>query len=280
MTVSIDGDPGPALEVLEKAGIREADILVTLGSGHSSPWTAQTRVELAYGQLPGWSPPGVPGHHGKLSLARVGAENLLVMEGRHHYYEARSYRGVRYPIVVARALGVRLVVLTNSAGAVRADLRPGELVLIAGHLLLQGAGSPLPPEMGADRTDRECYWEAGRDAIRRAAVRNGIALREGVLFCASGPSYETVSEVAMARALGADIAAMSLAPEAVAAHTIGMRAIGISLVTNAVARAAGEPVKHSEVVAAARRSQPMLDRLLRMAIPLLSVALSEEEASS
>ncbi len=273
-------DPGPAVEALREAGIDEADILVTLGSGYASPWEHDSLVTIAYERVPGWPEPGVHGHRGKLSLVRVEAENLMVMEGRHHYYEARSFQGVIYPLMVAYALGIRVVLLTNSAGAVRADLQPGDLVLTAGHLPFQGAAITDPAGASGVAVVRECYWDAGRRAMHEAARGCSVRLEEGVLMCVSGPAYETPAEVAMARTLGADLVAMSLAPEAVAANRIGMRAVGLSLVTNPAVSAPGRKTDHDEVVSEAQRSQPVIDRLLRACIPLLGDALRAEPGNS
>jgi len=251
--------------------------LVTLGSGHASPWRDQTQINVPYAQLPGWSVPGVPGHHGNLGLVRLGAMNLLVMEGRHHYYEARSYQGVVFPLHVAGALGVRLVVLTNSAGSLRPDLEPGEIVLTAGHLFLQGTIQP-----GCDSPVQKIrsgvYWEEGRALMAASARRAGIGVREGVLACVGGPSYETVAESAMLRGLGADVVSMSLAPEALAASSMGLKVVGLSIVTNTAPGVTGSVPDHDTVVATAARAQPHLDVLLREAVPPLLALLHQGTA--
>ncbi len=96
----------------------------------------------------------------------------------------------------------------------------------------------------------------------------------------SGPAYETPAEVMMARSLGADVVAMSLAPEAIVAHRAGMKVVGLSLVTNPAVSTPGERTDHSDVVGAAQRSQPVLDGILRAGVPLLSEALRDEQTRS
>jgi len=258
-----------ALEYLRGAGIESADLLVTLGSGQSNPWVEEVIVEVDYGLLPGWRAPAVEGHGGKLSLVRVGGENVLVMAGRHHYYEARSYEGVIAPLSVSRALGVRKVVLTNSVGALRKGMRPGDLVLLSDHLFLQG------PRMGRllqgswPRGVRPGYWEEGGAVVKEAAGRLGIRVTEGVLLCVSGPMYETRAEAEMARRIGADVVAMSLAPEALAAWALGCRVVGLSLVTNMIGEEGHTGLHHKEIITAAARFQPYLAILLREAVPEL-----------
>lgn len=277
MKEKADAELASALEALAGVGIEDAVALVTLGSGHASPWRGQAQVTVPYAELPGWSVPGVPGHHGNLGLVRLGAMNLLVMEGRHHYYEARSYEGVVFPLRVASALGVRLAVLTNSAGSLRPDLEPGEIVLTAGHLFLQGAIKP-----GYDSPERNIrsgvYWEEGRTLMVASARRAGIGVREGVLACVGGPSYETVAEGAMLKGFGADVVSMSLAPEALAASSMGLKVVGLSIVTNVAPGVAASVPDHDAVVATAALAQPHLDTLLREAVPPL-IALLDQGAA-
>ena len=267
---------GPSLEAvaaavgaLRSAGIGSADLLVTFGSGQKNPWDDEAEITIPYADIPGWAPPGVEGHDGVLSLVRRGEENVLVMVGRHHYYEARSYEAVAAPLKAASALGVRRALLTNSAGAVRKDLRQGDFVLITDHILLHG---PELPDMLQDAWGEgviPTYWQAGAAILRQAAEQNDIPLSEGVLLCVTGPAYETRAEIEMARRMGADVVAMSLAPEALIAWSLGFDVSGLSLVTN-IAGAHGHAVlHHHDVVEAASRMQPVLDSLLREAVPLM-----------
>ncbi len=255
------------VESLRNAGVDRADLLVTIGSGQKNPWAQEAVVTLPYSDVPGWAAPGVEGHGGKLSLVRMGEENVLVMVGRHHYYEARSYEAIAAPLKTARALGVRRALFTNSAGAIHEDLRPGEFVLITDHLLLHG---PALPDLLRDetaRSERPRYWLEGAGMIRRSAEEAGLTLVDGTLLCVTGPSYETRAEIEMARTMGAAVVAMSLAPEALIAWSLGIDVSGLSLVTNIAGAQGSSILHHDEVVAAAARMQPDLDRLLRKAVP-------------
>jgi len=267
-----------ALEALRTVGIEEADLLVTLGSGQANPWEDEVEVGVTYQELPGWYAPGVAGHGGKLSLVRVGPENVLVMAGRHHYYEARSYEAVITPLRVSHALGVRRALLINSVGALRSRLRPGDLVLLSDHIFLQGPQLPLLLQGAWPQGVQPGYWKEGGTAIVEAAGRAGIPVTEGVLLCVPGPMYETRAEAEMARRLGADVVAMSLAPEALIARALGCRVVGISLVTNTVGETGHADLHHEEVIAAAARFQPTLTRLLREAIPALAAVSDDEPA--
>ena len=256
-----------AVESLRKAGIKRADLLVTFGSGQEDPWAEESEITLPYADIPGWAAPGVKGHGGKLSLVRMGEENVLVMVGRHHYYEARSYEAIAAPLKVARALGVRRALLTNSAGAVREDLRQGDFVLITDHILLHGPALPDLLRENPVKDTTPGYWSEGAVVISQAAEKVGCTLDEGVLLCVTGPSYETGAEIEMARRMDAAVVAMSLAPEALIAWSLGMDVSGLSLVTNIAGAQGSADLHHDEVVAAAARMQPDLDRLLREAVP-------------
>ena len=270
---------GPAPEIVEAAvdvllsvGILNADLLVTFGSGQKNPWKSEAEVTLPYQDIPGWAPPGVDGHGGELSLVKFGEDNVLVMVGRHHYYEARSYESVAAPLKAAHELGVRKVLLTNSAGAVREDLRQGDFVLITDHILQHG---PDLADMLRDAWEEGAvptYWQEGASILRQAARQGNIQLSEGILLCVTGPSYETGAEIEMARRMGADVVAMSLAPEALIAWSLGLEVAGLSLVTNSAGTGGDADLQHHDVVEAARGMQPVLDRLLREVVPLMLAA--------
>ncbi len=256
-----------AVEVLLSAGIVCADLLVTFGSGQKNPWDSETEITIPYTEIPGWAPPGVEGHGGELSLVRMGEDNVLVMVGRHHYYEARSYESVAAPLKAACELGVRRALLTNSAGAVRKDLRQGDFVLLTDHILQQG---PDLADLLRDAWEEgmvPTYWQEGATILRQAAQQGGIPLSEGMLLCVTGPAYETGAEIEMARRMGADVVAMSLAPEALIAWSLGFEVSGLSLVTNSPGTDGRACLHHHDVVEAALGMQPVLDRLLREAVP-------------
>jgi purine-nucleoside phosphorylase len=251
------------LAALRQAGIERADLLITLGSGQANPWPDRVVVTLPWEALPGWPAAGVVGHRGRLSLVAVGNRFALVMEGRRHYYEARSWGGVLTPLRAAARLGARLALLTNSAGALQPDLEPGALVAASGHLMLDEAGLATVLEGLGPAPAGRLWWPRGRRLMSEAARAAGVELTEGVLWYATGPTYETAAEARLARRLGADVAAMSLVPEARIAAALGLWVVGVSLVTNRVTGPGGAGPTHAEVLAAARCYQDRIDRVLR-----------------
>jgi purine-nucleoside phosphorylase len=150
---------------------------------------------------------------------------------------------------------------------VREDLRQGDFVLITDHILLHGPALPdlLQGETVSDAAPG--YWSEGAAVIRQSAEKVGLALIDGVLLCVTGPTYETRAEIEMARRMGSAVVAMSLAPEALIAWSLGIDVAGLSLVTNIAGAQGSADLHHDEVVAAAARMQPELNRLLREAVP-------------
>ena len=261
-----------AISTLREAGIGNAAFLVTLGSGQSNPWSDEIEVEIDYEQVPGWPAPAVEGHGGKLSLVRMGEENVLVMEGRHHYYEACSYDGVIAPLRISRALGVEKVLLSNSVGSLSSELCTGDIILISDHVFFQGPELEKLLQAEWPSGVKPSYWEKGRKIVMEKAEDVGIELAEGVLFCVQGPMYETGAEAEMARRMGADVVAMSLAPEAMAATAMGCSVVGLSLVTNAVGGRDLAGPNHDEVISTAAIYKPLLDKLLKETVPALVAA--------
>src|SRR3954468_15802211 len=201
------------------------DCAVVLGTGLGGlADDVDGAVALPYADVPGFPPGGVSGHAARLVTGRIGGRRVLLLQGRAHYYESGDAGAMRVPLAALRALGGPPLVLTNAAGAVDPDIRPGALALIVDHINLAGA-NPLFGERGDARfvSMTDAYDPALRDALRRAATVAGIALHEGVYAWFAGPSFETAGEIRMARVLGADLVGMSTAPEVILARYYGLR---------------------------------------------------------
>ena len=192
----------------------------------------------------------------------------MMFQGRIHYYEGHDLETVTFPVRVLQVLGVSTLMLTAATGGIRADLRPGSLVLLTDHLNLIGA-NPLrglsDPRLGTQFPDMtEVYSRRLRMIAEEEGKRLGIELGTGVYACVPGPSYETPAEINMLRNLGADVVGMSTVPEAIVARHAGMEVLALALVSNAAAGVSGTPITHEEVLEAGRRAaQPgAIDRAL------------------
>jgi purine-nucleoside phosphorylase len=244
-------------------GVARHDVAIVLGSG----WVPAVEVlgsavaELPVTDLPGFLPPAVEGHAGRIRSLDVGGKSVLAFLGRTHLYEGRGVEPVVHGVRTAAAAGVRTVVLTNAAGGLSRDHRIGQPVIISDHINLT-ARSPL---VGATFVDLSDVY-----ATRlRALVREiDPSIAEGVYAQFPGPQYETPAEVRMAGILGADLVGMSTVLEAVAAHAEGCEVLGISLVTN-LAAGLGEPLDHEEVLAVGNAAATRMGELLAQLIPKL-----------
>lgn len=247
-----------AAELARLTSADRHDVALVLGSGWVPAVDAMGSdfVELSNTDLPGFRPPAVAGHAGKIRSLQVGDKRVLAFLGRSHYYESRDPQAVAHGVRVAAAAGCRVVVLTNGCGGLRDGMQVGEPVLISDHLNLTWA-TPLVGARFVDLTD--LYSRRLRELMREIDP----SLTEGVYAQFPGPQYETPAEVRMARTMGADLVGMSTALEAIAAHAEGLEVLGISLVTNLAAGITGEPLNHEEVLAAGKAAATRAGGLLR-----------------
>lgn len=257
-------DAGAAAGILaERTGVARHDVAIVLGSGWVPAIDALggATADFPVTDLPGFLPPAVEGHAGRIRSVEVSGRRVLCFLGRTHLYEGRGVEPVVHGVRVAAAAGCRVVVLTNACGGLRPGLAVGDPVLISDHLNLSWRSALVGPRF-VDLSD----LYAAR--LRRLVHEIDPSIAEGVYAMFPGPQYETPAEVLMAGILGADLVGMSTALEAVAAHAEGCEVLGISLVTN-LAAGLGEPLDHEEVLAVGRAAATRMGTLLGQLIPRL-----------
>lgn len=263
-------DPEAAAAVIRAAlGAEPFDVALVLGSGLGGLVAAVGDARaVPFDRLPGFPPTGVAGHAGRWVGGTLEERRVLVQAGRYHLYEGHAPDVVGAPARTIAALGVRSSILTNAAGGIRTALAPGALMTLRGHLdLMTMTALDLPPD--AARVSAP-VWDAGlRSLALRCAAEQGISLEEGVYAGVVGPSYETPAEIRMLGRLGADVVGMSTIPEATAGVSLGVRCLGLSLVTNPAAGIVSAPLAHAEVIEAGLRAAPTLERLLRAVVRAL-----------
>ncbi|MBI3667862.1 MAG: purine-nucleoside phosphorylase [Acidobacteria bacterium] len=247
---------------------------VVLGSGLDGlAVELSERVEIPYEGIPHWPRSTVVGHSGRLAVGRLGETTVAALAGRAHLYEGYSAAEVAFPIRVLGLIGVQAVVLTNAAGAINLSFRPGQLVLIADHINLQGT-NPLLGEsderFGPRFPDMSEVYPARLRALAGACGRElGLELAEGVYAALPGPSFETPAEIRWLRAIGADMVGMSTVPEAIAAAQMGVPVLGVSSISNMAAGILPQKLSHEEVLAVGRQVRDTLTALLQKVIPRL-----------
>jgi purine-nucleoside phosphorylase len=246
-----------AAAIARATGVPRHDVALVMGSGWlpAAERLGAPSAEVDVSTLPGFAPPAVEGHAGRIRSVAVGDRHALVFLGRTHLYEGRGVSAVAHAVRTAVAAGARLIVLTNAAGGLREGMRPGDPVLISDHLNLT-ATSPLPGAWFVDLTD--LYSRR----LRALAAQIDPTLTEGVYAQLPGPHFETPAEIRMLRGLGADLVGMSTVLEAIAARAAGAEVFGLSLVTNLAAGMTGEPLNHEEVLATGRAAAARMGDLL------------------
>jgi len=254
------GDAADALRAL--TGVDRHDVALVLGSGWLPAVDAlgEATAEVSTADLPGFAPPAVEGHAGRIRSVRVGDKNLLVFLGRTHFYEGLGVRSVVHGVRMSAAAGCSVVVLTNGCGGLKDTWQPGTPVLIRDHINLT-ATSPIEGAKFVDLTD--LYSRRLRTLCRGVDP----SLDEAVYVQFPGPHYETPAEIGMVRAIGGDLVGMSTTLEAIAAREAGMEVLGISLVTNLAAGITGEPLNHEEVLRTGTAAATRMGELLGAIVP-------------
>ena len=249
---------------------------VVLGSGLGGlADEVESRVEIAYTVIPGWPVSTAIGHAGVLVLGTIAGVPVAVMRGRAHLYEGVGADRVAFGVRVLGTLGIGTLVVTNAAGGIDAEFSPGQLVLISDHINLQGTSSLVGPNeesLGPRFPDMSDAYDAElRIRARLAAEELGIHVGEGVYVAWLGPQFETPAEIRFMRAAGGDLAGMSTVQEVIAARHMGIRCLGISVVTNMAAGVLPKKIDHEAVLEVGERAAGSLTALLRALVPTLSV---------
>jgi len=209
---------------------------------------------VPYSKIPHFAKTTVEGHAGEIVLCSYKNKDILLFNGRFHFYEGHSAGETIYPVRLMSALGIKTLIITAAAGALNSGLRPGEIVILKDHINFTG-DNPLRgghcKEFGARFPDMSSVYDAGlRKKALAAAKRYKVRAREGIYFGVRGPSYETPAEVKAFKKLGGDVVGMSVVYEAIAAAQSGMRVLGLAYVSNMAAglNKRSSTLSHKEVM--------------------------------
>ena len=257
-----------AVSVVRERVSLAPQVAIILGSGLGA-LAGEVRADavVPYAEIPGFPRSTVEGHAGNLLVGQLEGRAVAVMQGRAHFYEGYSLADVVFPVRVIRALGARVLLVSNAAGGINRLWSSGDLMIIADHINFMGSNplmGPNDPDLGPRFPDMSQAYDPDLIALaERAALAEGIAIRKGVYAGVHGPSYETPAELRMLRGWGADAVGMSTVPEVIAARHMGMRVLGITAITD---MATGEQIKtvtHEDVMAVAREIEPKFMRLVK-----------------
>ncbi|MBQ6878174.1 MAG: purine-nucleoside phosphorylase [Oscillospiraceae bacterium] len=238
-------------------------IAVILGSGLGGLVDfIEEKVVIPYAEIPNFPQSSVAGHAGNFVVGKIEGKLVAAMQGRFHFYEGFSARELCYPLYVMKILGIENLIVTNAAGGVNKDFKPGDLMIIDNYINF----IRVNPLIG-DNDDRfgprfpdmsKPYSPVLREKAVKVAEKLGIDYKQGVYALFNGPCYESAAEIRAFAILGADAVGMSTVPETIAGNYLGMNVFGVSCITNMATGIATVQHSHTEVVRVANEASGKL----------------------
>jgi purine-nucleoside phosphorylase len=240
---------------------------IVLGTG-LGPLVEQieNQVAIDYQSIPYFLKSTATSHRGRLVCGTLKGLPVMAMEGRFHMYEGYPLKQITLPIRVMKAMGAKLLVVSNAAGGMNPFHKAGDIVVIEDHINLMG-DNPLiginDDRLGPRFPDMsEPYSQELIEKSLEIARKNNIIAHKGVFVAVSGPNLETRAEYRFLRAIGADVVGMSTVPEVIVAAHCGLKAVGFSVITDMCLPDALEAADVSKIIAVANGAEPLLRKLI------------------
>jgi len=266
-----------AAEAVQKLGPAKPEVALILGSGLGDfADELLDRITIPSADIPHYPASSVQGHAGKLVFGTVSRSQkksppLLVFQGRVHFYESGDLSSALFPVSLAKALGVSVLIVTNAAGGINRSFTPGDLMLITDVLSLAFLRVNAAGELPRNPVIESRFGKASptspfdpplQEIIRQAARELSLPLQEGTYCWVKGPSYETAAEIEMLFRTGVDAVGMSTVPEISLATRLGMKVAGISLISNLATGISATKLSHQEVTETATKVKSRFTNLL------------------
>ena len=257
-----------AYEFLKSRGIMPSSIGIVLGTGLGKLVDElSNKITIEYGEIPYFPESTVEFHSGKLIFGELFNKKVIVLQGRFHYYEGYNMEEIVFPIRVFKKLGVKILILSNAAGALNLNFNKGSLMLITDHIDL----FPSHPLIGNNKEElgprfpdmSESYNKDLIELVKVSAKELDIILEIGVYISAQGPMLETPAEYRMLRKIGGDAVGMSTIPEVIAARHLGIKCCGISILTDECDPDNLKPIDINEIIKIAFEAEKVFIRLVK-----------------
>ena len=264
-------------DLLEKLKIEapfKPDISLILGSGLGDFADRLEKLKtISTTSLPGYPASTIPGHKGKIHFCKYENKNVLVFQGRIHFYEGYNLNQCILPVFISNKLGTKKIFLTNAAGGVNLDFSSGDLMLITSFNGIN-IKKELTDLIGITSISSMINFhdfptETFNNIIRTAAKNKKITIKEGVYWYNKGPAYETPAQIKMTGKFGGDAVGMSTYHEAVYAANLGMETGSVSLITNMAAGISKHKISHEEVTEAANQAKVKFESLVKEILTLI-----------
>ncbi len=256
----------PAADFIRSIADISPRVAIILGSGLGRlADKIDDATAIPFGDIPGFSSSTASGHRGQLVLGTIESVPVVTMAGRFHRYEGWSNDKVAFPVEVMNAIGATKLIVSNAAGGVSPKMVVGDIVVIRDHINFM---------TGFFDRNRLCpvptfgcltaiYDPAMSETALRIAIENDFAAHSGTYLATFGPTYETRAEYRMMRRIGADVVGMSTIPEVLAASWLGMRVLGLSMVSNVANPDKPLKADHNEVLEAGRAAEVKMEAIVR-----------------
>jgi purine-nucleoside phosphorylase len=256
-----------ALQFIQSKTTLKPEFVIILGTGLGR-LANQIDVEtsISYADIPHFPVSTVESHAGRLLFGTLGGKKVVAMQGRFHYYEGYTMQQIVFPLRVLQANGAHTLMVSNACGGMNPNFRRGDIMCITDHINLLGDN----PLIGANDNDlgprfpdmSEPYTRELIDLAERVALDNGIKMHQGVYVAVTGPNLETRAEYRFLRQIGGDVVGMSTVPEVIAAVHMGMKTLGISVITDECFPDALEPVEMKQILEAADMAEPKMTQVM------------------
>ena len=256
------GKPHPQIGIILGTGLGKL-------AGH-----VKEDFSVSYADIPNFPVSTVQSHAGKLLFGKLHGKDVVVMEGRFHFYEGHSLAEITFPVRVMKELGVKVLIVSNAAGGMNPEYDHGDLAVITDHINFMGVSPLIGPndaKLGPRFPDMiEPYSKRLIDLTEKVAKEQGITLRKGVYIGVTGPNLETRAEYRFMRMLGADLVGMSTVPEVIVGVHAGLEILALSIVTDICLPDSLKPVNIDEIIRVAEKASAKLNALVEGVVEALS----------
>lgn len=260
-----------AIDAIHKQTNYHPEIGLILGTGLGDLANSVSNPDfIEYRDIPHWPVSTIQGHKGRLVIGELEKKQVLIMQGRAHFYEGYPMPIVGFPVRVMARMGLKTLIVTNAAGAVNDDYEPGDVMVISDHIALIGMAGQNPlrgpnlDELGERFPDMSQPYSA--ELLRLAhgvASQTKISVKTGVYVCLGGPSFESPADLRFLKAVGADAVGMSTVPEVIVARHAKMQVLGLSGISNKANLDGSTVTTHQEVLEAGKVLVPKMEAIIR-----------------
>jgi len=249
---------------------------IILGTGLGSLAEGiRSEAKISYKEIPFFPVSTVESHAGWLIFGELSGKKVVAMQGRFHYYEGYDMKQITFPVRVMKALGAKILVVSNACGGLNPLFEAGGIMVITDHINLLGSNplfGPNDDSLGPRFPDMyACYDPELISLAEKVALDLGIKLQKGVYVAVAGPNLETAAEYRFLRIIGADVVGMSTVPEVIVARHQDMKVLGFSLITDMGLPDALKPCNLAEILKTAAKAEPLLKKIMTRVVEEMKV---------